>query len=337
MAKAVTERSFEKQVLHSGGLVCVLFWSKNNKACLQAEATLDALAEVDPHLKVCKVDADTQHALVSEYGVRNTPTVIGFQYGERLGTASGLEPDDEIVPLLRTAPAPKEPEKAPEPAPTSPAKPKKQRPAGAPDYNQEYFYMRPGHSNYPSLVLWGEQDSIFACAEPIEHESLHFIFDNATMPKKPQMGDGHYLYPTFVVSQRVKDHLEALQLKQVQFVPATIKDKEDTVHGGYYAMHVYNTVHCADLEASEWTPSIRNPERVMSFDRVVLDNAALDEVPLQDRLAIQLGEQRLTHLYHRTVVDHLLKIQPEGIRFYSIAGDGREAFIEEMLDFILLE
>lgn len=192
------------------------------------------------------------------------------------------------------------------------------------DYNSEYFYMRPGPTNCPPLTLWGIQQNIFWRAEPIQYESLPFVFDSSMTPSNPQMGDAHYLVPGFVVSKRLKEHMEQLDLKDTQLVPATIKDEKGVVHEDYFALHVYNAVRCADLEKSDWVPSVRDPERVQSFDELVLDNAALEAIPLKDRLAIMVEEQKLTHIYHRSFVEHVMKIQPTGMRFYSIDIDCTE-------------
>lgn len=326
----VTADNFDAEVLQSGKKVLVYFWLKSKDPYMKQvyKQIMNLLAKAeqeDKDLKICLLNlaGKNEAGFLREYHTISSP-IRAFENGEFLGEAVWHEGTQELLKVFE-----KEEEQQ-----ESKETQKKER-NGKPDYNEEYFYMRPGHSNYASLTLWGKQDNIFWRAEPISEESLQFVFDTATMPKNPQMGDGHYVIPGFVVSQRVKERFDELNLKDVQFVPATIKDDKGQVHEDYYAMHVYNAVRCADLETSEWRASVRNPDRVMSFDKLVLDNEALDKVPLEERLAVMVDEQKLTHIYHRTVVDHLLKIQPEGIRFYSIAGDGREAFVDEMLDFIM--
>lgn len=207
------------------------------------------------------------------------------------------------------------------------------------DYNEEYFFFKMKDSNIPILEYTG--------STPIAHEGLFYSDEAIDSPdiiplkysflivKEPQLADVHFIGFNFVVSERLKEHLEKLNLMNIQFIPATIQDYGDEVHTGYYILHVHNLIRCADLEKSEWSSPRRNPDQVLSFDKLVLDNEALDKIPLEDRLIIALEEENLTHLYHRSVVDHILQLRPTGVTFFRLAGyTGREPFDDEFLDFL---
>lgn len=210
------------------------------------------------------------------------------------------------------------------------------------DYNQEYFYMYAKGVNFPRLSFTGSQpikdSQLFYSEERIDNDHIiPLMFASPILPK-PQLADVHHIGSTLAISEKLKSHLEQLRLKNVQFIPASIQDYSDDIYNNFYIIHIYNLVRCADLEKSEWRPVRRDPSRVLSFDKLILDNELLDKIPLEDRLVIALEEQNLDKIYHRSIVDHILKLWPTGVTFYPLAGfTGNEPFEDEFLEYIKSE
>lgn len=207
------------------------------------------------------------------------------------------------------------------------------------DYNQEYFYMYAKGVNFPRLNFTGSQpikdSQLFYSEDPISNNRTIPLMFAPPVLSKPQLADVHHVSSTLAISEKLKSHLDQLGLKKVQFIPASIQDYSDDIHNDYYLIHIYNLVRCADLEKSEWRPVRRDPSRVLSFDKLILDNKSLDTIPLEDRLVIALEEQNLDKIYHRSIVDHILKIRPTGVTFYPLAGfTGNEPFEDEFLEYI---
>ena len=184
------------------------------------------------------------------------------------------------------------------------------------DHNEEYFYFEAVGINNP--MLHGPSHLFYSEEAVDDNLTVALTFYPKLVPRNPRIGDVFGMSGHPVISQRLKDHLEKLDLKNVQFVPATIKDHEDVIHENFYIIHVYNLVRCANMNKSEWTPFIRDPKQVQCFDKLILDNNVLDKIPLKSRLVIALKEENSERLYHRSVVDRILSINPIGGVFYSV-------------------
>lgn len=154
------------------------------------------------------------------------------------------------------------------------------------------------------------------------------------IPRKPKFADLHFLTQYApVISGRLKNVLESLNLKEVQFLPAIIRDDKGNEHdNGFYIVHVYNDIKCLNKEKSDWEESLFNEEKVSEIDKLVLDNEVLDQIPLGERLIFALWEESSLVFYHRSVVEKILDIDPTGLTVYSISGyDSSFPFIESYL------
>jgi hypothetical protein len=138
------------------------------------------------------------------------------------------------------------------------------------------------------------------------------------VPPKPIMVDHHAL-PEPVVSSRIQEALEPLQLHGVQWVPADVQAQEGDVRR-YWLMHMWREIRCMDRRASVFKAA-PSGQFLLSLDKLVLDEAVLRELPLQERLAFLLEEDTV-HLFHRVVVDRVLSLQPppEGLRFIPVSA-----------------
>src|SRR5712691_10230356 len=100
MATAVTEQSFEQEVLQSDTPVLVDFWAEWCGPCHAVSPILDRIvAERNGDLKLVKVNIDEEQGLAARYGVQSIPTMILFKGGEPAAAAIGAQPK----PLLEKA------------------------------------------------------------------------------------------------------------------------------------------------------------------------------------------------------------------------------------------
>src|SRR5437870_2568534 len=83
MATAVTEQSFEDEVLQSDKPVIVDFWAEWCGPCHAVSPVLDRIVdERNGELKLVKVNIDEQPALQQRFGIQSIPTIILFRDGE---------------------------------------------------------------------------------------------------------------------------------------------------------------------------------------------------------------------------------------------------------------
>lgn len=95
MPIAVTDETFDEEVLDSDIPVLVDFWAPWCGPCKAIAPALEKLAEEhEGKLKVVKVDVQAHIGPAKDFGVQNIPTFILFEDGEpierKTGTAGGL-------------------------------------------------------------------------------------------------------------------------------------------------------------------------------------------------------------------------------------------------------
>jgi thioredoxin 1 len=106
MTTAVTEQSFEEEVLQSEKPVIVDFWAEWCGPCHAVAPVLDRIVdERNGDLKLVKVNIDEQPALSQRYGVQSIPTMILFKNGEPAAAAIGAQPKPALERALGLAEA----------------------------------------------------------------------------------------------------------------------------------------------------------------------------------------------------------------------------------------
>jgi thioredoxin 1 len=105
MTTAVTEQSFEDEVLQSDKPVIVDFWAEWCGPCHAVAPVLDRIVEEsNGDLKLVKVNIDEQPALSQRFGVQSIPTMILFKNGEPAAAAIGAQPKPALEKALGLVP-----------------------------------------------------------------------------------------------------------------------------------------------------------------------------------------------------------------------------------------
>ena len=93
MSTAVTETTFEQEVLTSDKPVIVDFWAEWCGPCRAVSPVLDEIAaEREGELRLVKVNIDEEPELAQRYGVMSIPTILLFKDGEPAAGAIGAQP-----------------------------------------------------------------------------------------------------------------------------------------------------------------------------------------------------------------------------------------------------
>jgi thioredoxin 1 len=101
MSSAVTESTFEQEVLKSDTPVIVDFWAEWCGPCHAVSPILDRIAEERAgELKVVKVNIDEEQGLAERYGIASIPTMVLFRNGEPAAAAIGAQPKGAIEKQL---------------------------------------------------------------------------------------------------------------------------------------------------------------------------------------------------------------------------------------------
>ena len=81
--------------------VLVDFWASWCGPCRMLAPTVDAIAEENTDVKVCKVNVDEEESLAIRFGIMSIPTLLFFRGGEPVGQLLGVQPKQTILDMLK--------------------------------------------------------------------------------------------------------------------------------------------------------------------------------------------------------------------------------------------
>src|ERR671935_2630107 len=104
MATAVTESTFDQEVLESETPVLVDFWAEWCGPCHAVSPILERIVdERNDDLKLVKVNIDEEQELARRYGIMSIPAMIIFRDGEPAAAAVGAMPKGALERALGLA------------------------------------------------------------------------------------------------------------------------------------------------------------------------------------------------------------------------------------------
>jgi thioredoxin len=97
-AAAVTDGTFQQDVLQSNEPVLVDFWASWCQPCRMVAPVVEEIAtENSGKLKVLKLDVDENQNTAMQYNVSSIPTLILFKGGEPVERVVGFSPKDRLL------------------------------------------------------------------------------------------------------------------------------------------------------------------------------------------------------------------------------------------------
>jgi thioredoxin 1 len=98
---AVSDESFEREVLQSGTPVLIDFWAPWCAPCRAISPVVEEVArDYAGKLKVVKMNVDDNPRTPTRYGVRGIPNLIVFQNGEVKEQIVGAVPKVQLVKAI---------------------------------------------------------------------------------------------------------------------------------------------------------------------------------------------------------------------------------------------
>lgn len=102
LTKAVTDVTFDQDVVKSSTAVLVDFWAEWCGPCRALAPKLEEIAtEMGSKIKIVKMNVDENQQTPGQFGIRGIPAMLLFKDGKKVGELIGNQPKESITEFLK--------------------------------------------------------------------------------------------------------------------------------------------------------------------------------------------------------------------------------------------
>lgn len=97
----INSENFKEEVIKADETVLLEFWATWCGPCRMYAPVLEAFAQANDSIKVCRVDVDDAADLASQFNVMNVPVVFAIKGGRTVGSLVGVRSATELLELIK--------------------------------------------------------------------------------------------------------------------------------------------------------------------------------------------------------------------------------------------
>ena len=176
------------------------------------------------------------------------------------------------------------------------------------DNSKYYFVESKKDDTYPLVNILNLTEVKFGREDILE------VVVGKPIPRNPVMAD--FLESAKdIFAKRITDVMQAMNMEGVRFFSTEVDDTKGTTYDNYVCVFAENNRYeLLDKEKSEYTYK----NRLYRIPKLVIDREKLFEISLNKRLCMHIAEAPGYTLYHQSVVDAVMALEPTGMYFQDI-------------------
>ena len=172
-----------------------------------------------------------------------------------------------------------------------------------------YFLQRKDDQAYPLIRITEREGG--------NPPTLIHIEFNDPIPRNPVMAD--YLAGSGIfITEKIVNEIKKINIEGVNFIATELTDNKGNMSDDYFCLHTSTRILAMDKEKSKYEYQFR----IYNIEKFYLDKKVLKEIPLEQRLVFVLRESPEKVLFHKSVVDTIMAVNPTGMEFVNIEGYG---------------
>jgi len=123
---------------------------------------------------------------------------------------------------------------------------------------------------------------------------------------------------SFVVSPKLYPILYSLNIEGIQFIPVTLMEDNEVKYTGFIYIHTYNFLPVLSVKKSRYQEhnGIKNRNNLLE---IKFNNKKLCKINLENRLIFRLPLDRGYFIFHVSVAEKIMSVNPIGIQLIKIS------------------